>query len=146
MGSCSEAILKELLCWQFVNINFGFKFCYEVVYPADHDFIFFLNFHIRKNMYSPKGWLNASRALSHMLVPSAQRWAGNRCCGGATAIIALPDQLRVAAIGNQNGNQNGKTNIPWQHHICQLNEVYSDILYECSCGVWKIHIIIINLY
>ena len=57
--------------------------------------------------------------------------------GGATAIIALPDQLRVAAIGNQNGNQNGKTNIPWQHHICQLNEVYSDILYECSCGVWN---------
>ena len=66
---------RNCLCWSFFNINFGFNFCYKVVYPADHCFIFFrlfrcsktfLNNRIQKKakhtVCSSKGWLNASTA------------------------------------------------------------------------------------
>ena len=33
-----------------------------------------------------------------MLMPSAQRWADDRCCGGAHLINSFPDQLKAAAI------------------------------------------------
>ena len=68
--------------------QFWFNFFYEVVYPADHYFIFVRFFRFSKtflkNIYknhqkpkhsdcSSKGWLNASKALGHKLMPSAQR-------------------------------------------------------------------------
>ena len=62
------------------------------MYPVDHNFIFFGIFKFKKKLWAiflkintklyctPKGWLNTSTALSHMLMPSAQRWTDNRCC------------------------------------------------------------------
>ena len=36
----------------------------------------------KQTICTPKRWLNVSTALGHMLMPSARRWADNRCCGG----------------------------------------------------------------
>ena len=77
-----------------VTSIFAFNFLNEVVYPTDNYFIFFTFFRFFKSfliesgnnpdmpVYWPKGWLNASTALGHKLMSSAQRWADHRCCGG----------------------------------------------------------------
>ena len=65
-----------------------------MVYPADRDFIFrffiyrlyFLSTFLRiqtkskQIILTPRVWLNASTALGHVLMPSAQLWADSWCC------------------------------------------------------------------
>ena len=46
-------------------------------------------------VYWIKGWLNASTALGHKLMPSAQRWADHLCCVGTLPIIALPGHALI---------------------------------------------------
>ena len=81
------------------DINFRFYFCNEVVYPPDHDFIFFTVFRFKKIFFinismNPlktqtnflftytlaKRRLIVPTALGHILMPSAKRWADNQCC------------------------------------------------------------------
>ena len=42
-------------------------------------------------------WMLAQHWATQVM-PSPQRWADHRCCGGTPLIIAFPDQLRAAAI------------------------------------------------
>ena len=91
--------------------------CDEVVYLTDHDCIFsefldlnkycFINIFMnltktQKNFVIPKHLLkdvlNVSTASGHMLMPSAQRRANSRCCGGSPLINAFPDQLRATSL------------------------------------------------
>ena len=48
----------------------------------------------KHTMSSHKRWLNASTALGHKSMLSAQRWADHRCCSWTPLIIASPGQLR----------------------------------------------------
>ena len=60
------------------------------MYPADDDLIFFEILRLKKKkfkyfqaskqtIFTPKGKLNVSSSLGHMLMPSAERWADNQC-------------------------------------------------------------------
>ena len=44
----SKIMWLKRLSWD--DINFRFYFCNEVVYPTDHDFIFFQSFYIKKKI------------------------------------------------------------------------------------------------
>ena len=90
------------------HINFRFYLCDEVVYPTDHAFIFFSFF--RKNILFL--WigenlnklcvyvndLNLPTTLGHMLMPSAQRWADNKCCRCIPHVLILRHQLAAIAL------------------------------------------------
>ena len=87
------------------TINLGFQFRYEVVYTADRDIIFLQNFQIFKsifyerfyknpektqtNYFTPKGWLNASTALGHMLIRRSV----------AQTILTFTHQLTSETVG-----------------------------------------------
>ena len=99
------------------NINFRFQYCNEVVYPPDHDFMFFRVFRFKKIYFSnismnpiktqtnflytqtlAKGRLNVPTALGHMLMSSAQRWADNQCCRCIPYVLTIRHQLGAIAL------------------------------------------------
>ena len=108
-----EIQISTRLAAPWDNINFRFHFCNEVVYPKDHDFIFFRIFRFLKIFFInismkplktqtnflytwtlAKGRLNVPTALGHMVMPSAQRWADNQCCGCITSCPGYKTPIR----------------------------------------------------
>ena len=87
------------------------------MYPALYYVIFFRFFRFSKYLLiifiriqekpkhtvcSPKGWLNASTALDHPLMPSAQRWADNRCCGETRPGHRVPIPIKGGSYSSDN--------------------------------------------
>ena len=84
------------------------------MYPPDHDFIYFRVFRLKQIFFinisvNPiktqtnfvytqtlaKGRLNVPRALGHMLMPSALRWADNQCCRCISSQGRIQDIVKV---------------------------------------------------